>query len=148
MLNQSPKELQPKIEVTTSKDSDGKDNFGPYDPLKREPSYARAQNSCLWELDQLACHFHPSVSKFATSLLKGEYITYKGDPVQDLSLMGFLDKFGLKNPKKNLKKGGIGTMKPKHTRNSYLKLQTNDPNFLDMSKDKVDESEVASIYFI
>jgi len=37
----------------------------PYDPFKREPKYAKAESSPLWELVQLARHCHPTVSVWA-----------------------------------------------------------------------------------
>lgn len=36
---------------------------------------------------------HPSVAAFARSLLAGTFISYDGDPLRDLTLTAFLDKF-------------------------------------------------------
>ncbi|OEL15322.1 CCAAT/enhancer-binding protein zeta [Dichanthelium oligosanthes] len=54
-----------------------------------------------WELTVLASHVHPSVSTMARTLLSGNNIVYSGDPLTDLSLAAFLDKFMEKKPKGN-----------------------------------------------
>lgn len=71
-----------------------------YDPTKREPLGANAQNAGWWELTLLATHSHPSVSKWAQMLLEGTPVLYDGDPLNDFSLAAFLDKFINKKPKK------------------------------------------------
>jgi hypothetical protein len=42
---------------------------------------------------QLASHYHPSVARFASTLLCAQHIEYASDPLQDFTLMRFLDKF-------------------------------------------------------
>ena len=70
-----------------------------YDPLKREPKYANAESSALFELIQLTYHTHPTVKLWATKLLEGEVINYNGDPLLDFGLANFLDRISYKNPK-------------------------------------------------
>jgi len=70
-----------------------------YDPLKREPKWANAESSALFELIQLTYHTHPTVSLWATKLLEGEVINYNGDPLLDFGLANFLDRIAYKNPK-------------------------------------------------
>ena len=41
-----------------------------YNPSHRSPLYCGAEHSCVWELTQLAVHYHPSVDHFALLLLK------------------------------------------------------------------------------
>ncbi|XP_006663966.1 CCAAT/enhancer-binding protein zeta [Oryza brachyantha] len=72
-----------------------------YNPRHREPSYCNADHVCWWELTTLALHVHPSVSTMARTLLSGNNIIYSGDPLTDLSLPAFLDKFMEKKPKGN-----------------------------------------------
>ncbi|KAG2642794.1 hypothetical protein PVAP13_2KG215200 [Panicum virgatum] len=72
-----------------------------YDPRHREPSYCNADRVSWWELTVLASHVHPSVSTMARTLLSGNNIVYSGDPLTDLSLPAFLDKFMEKKPKGN-----------------------------------------------
>ncbi|XP_078314561.1 CCAAT/enhancer-binding protein zeta-like isoform X2 [Crassostrea virginica] len=71
-----------------------------YDPQHRNPLYCRADAECIWELEKLSQHFHPTVSLFASNLLKGEAVRYTGDPLQDFTIIRFLDRFVYKNPKK------------------------------------------------
>ncbi|KAF5470970.1 hypothetical protein F2P56_011451 [Juglans regia] len=72
---------------------------GGYDPRHREPSYCNADRVSWWELVVLASHVHPSVATMANTLLSGANIVYNGNPLNDLSLTAFLDKFMEKKPK-------------------------------------------------
>ncbi|RHY34311.1 hypothetical protein DYB32_001289 [Aphanomyces invadans] len=74
------------------------ENPTPYDPRKRNPLYAGAEASCLWELQPFLVHYHPSVAQFAKQLVDGA-ISYKGDPLNDFTLSVFFDKFVNKKPK-------------------------------------------------
>ena len=60
---------------------------------RREPLYCGADSSCWWELAALAAHAHPSVTAMARTLLVGDSVVYDGDPLRDLALPAFLDKF-------------------------------------------------------
>ncbi|KAK9819570.1 hypothetical protein WJX81_001337 [Elliptochloris bilobata] len=83
---------------------------GAYDMHKREPLYAHAERSCLWELTVLAAAAHPSVAAMARALLAGAPVVYSGDPLRDLSLTAFLDKFVQRKPKAHGK--GASAMQP------------------------------------
>ncbi|KAL8466406.1 hypothetical protein ACS0TY_035488 [Phlomoides rotata] len=74
---------------------------GGYDPRHREPSYCNADRVGWWELTVLATHVHPSVAAMAGTLLSGVNIVYNGNPLSDLSLVAFLDKFMEKKPKQS-----------------------------------------------
>ena len=71
-----------------------------------EADTSRTQNNAsLWELSLSASHFHPSVVKFAESVLTtDEGVQYKGDPLKDFSLGPFLDRFAYRHPKERLAK--------------------------------------------
>ncbi|XP_038990423.1 CCAAT/enhancer-binding protein zeta-like [Phoenix dactylifera] len=77
-----------------------------YDPRHREPSYCNADHASWWELTILAAHVHPSVATMARTILSGANIVYNGDPLNDLSLGAFLDKFMEKKPKPNRRAEG------------------------------------------
>ncbi|KAG5380879.1 hypothetical protein IGI04_028721 [Brassica rapa subsp. trilocularis] len=79
---------------------------GGYDPRHREPSYCNGDRVSWWELVVLASHAHPSVATMAATLLSGTTIVYNGNPLNDLSLTAFLDKFMEKKPKQNTWHGG------------------------------------------
>ncbi|CAA0829454.1 Unknown protein [Striga hermonthica] len=74
---------------------------GGYNPRHREPNYCNADRVGWWELRVLASHVHPSVAAMAGTLLSGVNIVYNGNPLTDLSLSAFLDKFMEKKPKQN-----------------------------------------------
>ncbi|CAD5194896.1 unnamed protein product [Musa acuminata subsp. malaccensis] len=77
-----------------------------YNPRHREPSYCNADRASWWELTVLASHVHPSVATMARTVLSGANIVYNGDPLNDLSLTSFIDKFMEKKPKPNRKAEG------------------------------------------
>ena len=51
----------------------GADANQTYKPHQRNPLYSGAENSCLWELNRLSRHYHPSVCLFASTLMKVSY---------------------------------------------------------------------------
>ena len=67
--------------------------------MKREPQFANALSSPVWELAYLANHCHPTICHWAETLSKGQSITYEGDPLLDFGLGNFLDRISFKNPK-------------------------------------------------
>ncbi|XP_076663140.1 nucleolar complex protein 1 [Andrena cerasifolii] len=71
-----------------------------YNPFFRNPLYAGVTKGLSTELITLSKHYHPSVALFANTILEGKPIDYTGDPLEDLSLMRFLDRYVFKNPKK------------------------------------------------
>jgi ribosome biogenesis protein MAK21 len=105
-----------------------------YDPRKREPQYAHAETTCLWELVShgdrfdlclaiicfsfpfplaqvpLLHHFHPSVSLHARQILTAVQVTATADLGLN-TLSHFLDRFVYKNPKKP-KPRGASAMQP------------------------------------
>eukprot|EP00892_Ulva_mutabilis_P000964 jgi/Ulvmu1/10869/UM007_0043.1 len=83
---------------------------GYYSMKKRAPQFAGAERACWWELCVLRRHVHPSVSTMAATLLAGTSILYTGDPLADLTVLAFLEKFVKRNPKKVAK--GSSVMQP------------------------------------
>ncbi|KAH8104675.1 CBF-domain-containing protein [Cristinia sonorae] len=84
-----------------------------YDPRKRDPQYAHASGSPLYELIPLTYHYHPSVSLHARQLLSSIPITASAD-LSINTLSHFLDRFVFKNPKKPKAKGA-SAMQPAAT---------------------------------
>ncbi|KAJ7771586.1 CBF/Mak21 family-domain-containing protein [Mycena metata] len=66
-----------------------------YDPRKRDPQYAHASASPLWELVN---HFHPAISLHARQLLASQPLTASADLSLN-TISHFLDRFVYKNPK-------------------------------------------------
>lgn len=118
----TPETAQPSQLGESSKAARSKE----YDGRKREPQYANADSSCLWELVRshppyldsadshqipFLYHFHPSVSLQVSQLLLSQPLT--GSPDISLnSLVSFLDRFVYRNPKKNLQPKGASIMQP------------------------------------
>ena len=42
-----------------------------YDPRKRDPKFANANRSSLWEIHQFLNHYHPTIAIYASSFLDG-----------------------------------------------------------------------------
>jgi ribosome biogenesis protein MAK21 len=81
-----------------------------YDMGKREPQYAGAERAGVWELSVLSAHMHPSVAAMARTLCAGAHVVYAGDPLRDLSLAAFLDRWLQKKPKAAKKGPADGSM--------------------------------------
>ncbi|XP_041037850.1 CCAAT/enhancer-binding protein zeta [Carcharodon carcharias] len=119
----------------------GGKSLGNYDPFHRNPLACGADCTGLWELKKLSEHFHPSVALFATTILQGDRIQYSGDPLQDFTLIRFLDRFVYRNPKQHKGKGNTDSivMQPKQ------KLLLNDMRNLPVNSQKFIEREESQI---
>ncbi|KAK0547298.1 RNA-binding ribosome biosynthesis protein mak21 [Tilletia horrida] len=82
-----------------SMNSNGHSKFSKeYDGVKRDPKYAKAGSTCLWELVPLVSHYHPSVALHTRQLIDGVPISANPD-LNTSSLSHFLDRFVFRNPK-------------------------------------------------
>lgn len=117
-----------------------------YDPFSRNPLYCGAENTSLWELKKLSEHFHPSVALFAKTILQGNYIEYSGDPLQDFTLMRFLDRFVYRNPKPHKGKENTNSVvmqpKRKHFMKDIRSLAVNSKEFLAKEESQIPVDEV------
>ena len=93
-----------------------------YVPSHRNPLYCRAETTPLWELQRLSFHYHPTVSLYASTLLSGKFVEFDGDPLQDYTLMRFLDRFVFKNPKKIEKLTDTSVPKKRQYKPTGIKL--------------------------
>lgn len=109
-----------------------------YDPFKRDPKYAKAENSALFEISLLSQHPHPTVNKWSKSLIKGESLEYEGDPLLDFTLINFLDRFEYRNPKKSL----LSKLQGKKIRMSLISNSVNSKEFKTQNQDSVREDEL------
>eukprot|EP00079_Xenopus_tropicalis_P025088 XP_012818209.1 PREDICTED: CCAAT/enhancer-binding protein zeta isoform X1 [Xenopus tropicalis] len=120
-------------------------NSSNYDPFNRNPLFCGADNTSLWELKKLSEHFHPSVALFAKNILEGNPIQYTGDPLQDFTLMRFLDRFVYRNPKApkvtENNRGYLLHRRKKHYMNEE-KLPVNSPAFLEKEETEIPVDEV------
>ncbi|XP_077200246.1 CCAAT/enhancer-binding protein zeta isoform X1 [Paroedura picta] len=124
----------------------GSKNLDSYDPLHRNPSYCGADRTSLWELKKLSEHFHPSVALFAKTILEGKYIEYTGDPLQDFTLMRFLDRFVYRNPKVHKGKENTSSVvmqpKKKQSMSNIRNLVVNSKEFLAQDESQIPVDEV------
>ncbi|RKF79583.1 Ribosome biogenesis protein NOC1 [Golovinomyces cichoracearum] len=102
-------------ESTSAREQESRQRSRPvskYDGRKRDPRHCNVKYSCLWELIPFTCHFHPSVSLFATRLLYGGEMPPKPD-LASHSLTNFLDRFVYRNAKASSSKPkGNSIMQP------------------------------------
>lgn len=100
-----------------------------YDWRKRDPVFANAQTTCLWELVSclnsilqviansalfqvpLLQHFHPSVRSHAAELLAHRKLSTTQD-LEQHTLTHFLDRFVYRDPKKAGAMRGVSAMQP------------------------------------
>jgi len=140
-------EEKPTSEVvsrtSTVREDDLDDPQNEYDPAKRQPEFACARQSWLWELNLLGHHAHPTVAKFAKQLLRGNPVRYPGDPLQDFSLGAFLERFAYKKPKKSkMETAHISHMQRQGDRFSRVVAPVNTDGFLSQDEHKVREHEL------
>ncbi|XP_010168620.1 CCAAT/enhancer-binding protein zeta, partial [Antrostomus carolinensis] len=117
-----------------------------YDPMHRSPLYCGAESTSLWELKKLSEHFHPSVALFAKTILEGNHIQYSGDPLQDFTLMRFLDRFVYRNPKLHKGKENTSSVVMQPKKKQFMKdvhsLAVNSKEFCAKDESKIPVDEV------
>ncbi|XP_054423734.1 CCAAT/enhancer-binding protein zeta isoform X2 [Pteronotus mesoamericanus] len=117
-----------------------------YDPFSRNPLFCGAENTSFWELKNLSEHFHPSVALFAKTILQGNYIEYSGDPLQDFTLMRFLDRFVYRNPKPHKGKDNTDSVVMQPKRKHFMKdthsLAVNSKEFLAKEESQIPVDQV------
>ncbi|XP_053470421.1 CCAAT/enhancer-binding protein zeta [Ictalurus furcatus] len=141
-----PQQNKPAASWVHHQNFEGRKDMQMYDPIHRNPLYCGANHSTLWELQKLADHFHPSVALFAKTILQGEHIQYTGDPLQDFTLIRFLDRFVFRNPKqvKGKQNTDATVMQPKHKQsmNNIRSLPVNCEEFLAKEETQIPVDEV------
>jgi len=118
-----------------------------YNPYHRAPQFSGAELCSAWELHSLKRHFHPTVSLFTKNLIHSNYEKpASSNPLDDYTLLKFLDRFVYRNPKdvgkskKSKRKQSLSI----HQRNKNEKfnddrLPVNSQAFLDSNKVSVDD---------
>jgi ribosome biogenesis protein MAK21 len=88
-------------------------------------------------------HYAPSTARFAAQLQSGQPIGYEGNPLEDLSLIRFLDRFVYRHPKKLESQQRRRSILERHasSRRSANTL-VNSAAFLNQAVDKVAPDEV------
>ena len=108
----------PLDSVYESDDEDSRDKTKEkpgYDSRKRDPKYANAENSSLWEINQFLSHFHPTVQSYAQGFFDGDTQETRELVKPDLGLFTlahFLDRFVYRNAKQKPTTRGSSIMQP------------------------------------
>lgn len=146
------KDADSEDEEGAQKTDNNKDVNGYYDGKKREPQFARAERSCLWELIAFKSHYHPSVAKYAQLLFDGVKIDDKPD-LHNHTLNHFLDRFVYRTPKKQQTTRGSSIMQPLASRRdgglvSIRQSVTEAPvNSVEFWRKQVDSVPVDEVFF-
>ncbi|XP_046675604.1 CCAAT/enhancer-binding protein zeta-like isoform X2 [Homalodisca vitripennis] len=119
-----------------------------YDSRARNPAHARGEHAAYEELTVLSTHFHPTVALFARNILDKQHIKYSGDPLQDFTLLRFLERFVFKNPKQlsadSVDKGPDPCLAQRrlYTASGPRTLAVTSDTFLQRGEDKVPVDEL------
>ncbi|KAF1319710.1 Ccaat-box-binding transcription factor, partial [Globisporangium splendens] len=126
-----------KEKKTEGKDASVETKASAYDPRKRNPLFAGAENACAWELHHLVQHYHPSVQMFARQLIENKTtgIQYAGDPLVDFTMHAFFEKFMNKKPRHKIESGD------RKARKSWSFVPINTEAVLQEAEENVDESD-------
>lgn len=144
-----PDEITDTVAIISEKSQEVNFNETQYDPRKRDPLFANADSSCLWELMPFVNHFHPTISLYARCLLSDSLIeipenSANYDPLTNHTLSKFLDRFVYKNPKKiQSEYKGSSLMQPRIQQEQEQPL-----NSLDWSNRNETNVPVEEIFFM
>lgn len=113
-------ELNEKFEKEELLDEipDKKHEVRVYDARKRDPKFANADKSSIWEIEYFLKHYHPTVQSYAQNFLKFDELSKterRAINKPDLglySLSHFLDRFVYKKPKSKANLKGSSIMQP------------------------------------
>ncbi|CAH3192516.1 unnamed protein product, partial [Porites evermanni] len=112
-------------------------------PRTHGPLYLSSPWKCCYFFEE-TCRLYCKVVAFILVLVfsQGGDIEYKGDPLQDFTLMRFLDRFVYKNPKKKDRDHGGSLMQPKTTSSRLSEEPVNTKAFLVKKEEEVREDEL------
>ena len=83
-----------------------------YDSRKRDPRFAHADKSSLWEINHFVNHFHPSVQTYATAFMDNKAADITKPDLGLFTLTHFLDRFVYRNAKQKPINRGSSIMQP------------------------------------
>ncbi|KAJ1810560.1 RNA-binding ribosome biosynthesis protein mak21 [Coemansia sp. RSA 2523] len=89
-------ELNPQMYAMLAQPEDS--DAPAYDTSKRDPRYANAESSCLWEATLLLRHFHPSITHTMQQIVDRQSVPSISN-LHNHSLAHFLDRFVFRKPK-------------------------------------------------
>mgnify|MGYP003433828497 FL=1 len=83
-----------------------------YDGRKRDPKFANAEKSSLWEINNFINHFHPTVKTYANAYVTGETEQIAKPDLGLFTLSHFLDRFVYRSAKQTNTARGTSIMQP------------------------------------
>lgn len=111
LINELSKTFKGLAALVTANTEASEENAPTYDGKARDPRFANANTTRMWELIPLMRHFHPTVSVYAEQLFAKN--TSMARPDLGLhTLAHFLDRFVYKNPKQKQSTKGGSIMQP------------------------------------
>lgn len=124
-----------------------------YDPFATNPLRSGATKAPAAELIALSRHYHPSVALIANTNIEGKEMDCPGDPLKDLTLIRFLDRFAFKNPKKLEEKKIVKTndplaMRAKYTPKGLRSLAVDSVAYLRQREERIPADELFLYQFL
>ncbi|KAF3168361.1 hypothetical protein EYR41_005403 [Orbilia oligospora] len=146
------RDVDDERDIGAPKPEESKKESSGYDGRKRDPLYANADRTSIWELIPFLSHFHPTVGLYANSLYGDAPMPSKPD-LSLHTLTHFLDRFVYRNAKASSTTKGSSIMQPLaggDTRGMVLNTKTagrglipvNSDAFSNMKEENVKEDEV------
>ncbi|CAL9731867.1 ribosome biogenesis protein Mak21p [Monosporozyma unispora] len=83
-----------------------------YDSRKRDPKFANADKSSLWEITHFTHHFHPTVQAYAEAFIDNRTDELSKPDLGLFTLAHFLDRFVYRNAKQKPVSRGASIMQP------------------------------------
>lgn len=83
-----------------------------YDSRKRDPKFANADKSSLWEITHFTHHFHPTVQAYAEAFIENNTDELSKPDLGLFTLAHFLDRFVYRNAKQKAVSRGASIMQP------------------------------------
>ncbi|CCF57022.1 hypothetical protein KAFR_0C00260 [Kazachstania africana CBS 2517] len=83
-----------------------------YDSRKRDPKFANADQSSLWEITQFVNHFHPTVQSYADAFINNKPNEVTKPDLGLFTLAHFLDRFVYRNARQKQVTRGSSIMQP------------------------------------
>lgn len=83
-----------------------------YDSRKRDPRFAHADTSSLWEVVNFTQHFHPTVQTYVNAFIENQQGAVAKPDLGLFTLAHFLDRFVYRNAKQRQTTRGTSIMQP------------------------------------
>ncbi|QLQ79773.1 hypothetical protein HG537_0C04220 [Torulaspora globosa] len=110
LLTNTP--MDHEYQSENEQDEESKPKTKQYDSRKRDPRFANADQSSLWEILQFTDHYHPTVQMYALAFLENKKDQVVKPDLGLYTLAHFLDRFVYRNAKQKPTVRGSSIMQP------------------------------------